>query len=182
MHTETTAEQNTLAGAPIAGAARVKLKNFKHSEFASQETHCFEADVWLDGRKIGHVSNEGSGGPNYYDPPSIEKILTEIANPLPPFTYEWGGEIREIKQDADVMIGDLVNDKLYERDLKRALSKKILFVDPDGILKETKSMDAVRLAGALKLPNLMQKLPAEKVLNLLPFDEALTIYRSQAGY
>lgn len=179
MHTETTAEQNTLAGAPIAGAARVKLKNFKHSEFASQETHCFKADVWLDGRKIGHVSNEGSGGPNHYTPPYVEQMLNDIA---PPFTYEYGGQKHTITECADVMIGDLVNDKLYERDLKRALSKKILFIDPTGVMKETKSTTKDKLVAALKLPNLMEKLPAEKVLNLLPFDEALTIYKSYAGY
>lgn len=44
----------------------ITLKNLKHAEFASQETHCFEATVYVDGVKFCKASNEGHGGENSY--------------------------------------------------------------------------------------------------------------------
>ena len=40
----------------------VELKNFKHSEFASQETNCYEASLYYKGKRIAVVSNDGHGG------------------------------------------------------------------------------------------------------------------------
>ena len=38
---------------------KITLKNVKYSEFASQETYCFEATIYLDGKKAGQVRNDG---------------------------------------------------------------------------------------------------------------------------
>lgn len=46
----------------------ITLKNIKHSEFASHETHCFEATVYIDGKRAFGVENDGQGGPNNYFP------------------------------------------------------------------------------------------------------------------
>ena len=40
----------------------LQLKSFKHSEFASEETHCYEATVYFNRNKIGTVLNRGNGG------------------------------------------------------------------------------------------------------------------------
>ena len=43
------------------------LKNIKHAEFASQETHCFEATIYLHGKPAIKVENDGRGGAdNHY--------------------------------------------------------------------------------------------------------------------
>ena len=39
-----------------------QLKNIKHSEFASQETNCYEASLYYKGKRIAIVSNHGHGG------------------------------------------------------------------------------------------------------------------------
>lgn len=46
----------------------VTFLNFKHAEFASQETECFEATVMVDGKKFCHASDEGCGGEMRLDP------------------------------------------------------------------------------------------------------------------
>jgi hypothetical protein len=43
-------------------ADRVTLTHFKHCDFASQETLCFEATVCIDGKPVAHASNDGHGG------------------------------------------------------------------------------------------------------------------------
>jgi hypothetical protein len=29
---------------------KIELQNFKHSDWASEETDCFRADLWIDGK------------------------------------------------------------------------------------------------------------------------------------
>ena len=38
------------------------LKNLKHFAAGSQETYCFTATVYLDGKKVGTAENDGHGG------------------------------------------------------------------------------------------------------------------------
>ena len=45
---------------------KLELKKLQYSEFASHETHCFQADIWVDGKKTLLAENDGRGGPNYY--------------------------------------------------------------------------------------------------------------------
>jgi len=42
--------------------ARVTLKSFKTIKSMSEETVCFTANVYLDGKLIGEAANEGHGG------------------------------------------------------------------------------------------------------------------------
>jgi hypothetical protein len=46
---------------------KVTIKNLKYAAFASQETSCFEATVYVDGKRFCTARNEGSGGPDRYD-------------------------------------------------------------------------------------------------------------------
>lgn len=47
--------------------ANFEVKNVQVIESMSEETLCFEASLYLDGRKIGHASNHGHGGPDMQD-------------------------------------------------------------------------------------------------------------------
>ena len=49
----------------IETQTRVTLKNVKYAAFASEETACFEASVYFDGKRVGSVRNEGHGGCDY---------------------------------------------------------------------------------------------------------------------
>lgn len=55
----------------------ITIKNLKYAAFASQETSCFEATVYLDGKRFCTAGNEGSGGPDRYDalPPKGHKYF-----------------------------------------------------------------------------------------------------------
>ena len=46
---------------------KIELKNLKTAEFASEETHCYEATVYLDGKRFCIASNQGHGGGDSYD-------------------------------------------------------------------------------------------------------------------
>lgn len=156
----------------------IELKNVKYAEFASQETHCFEASIYIDGKRAGTVNNDGRGGSNFYHPPKMEEAINAYAATLPATKWKLDDKELEIKQDADTVIGDLLVAYLYGRDLKRALSNRIIFVNKDGILKETKTFTKDRLAAILLTPDLPKRLGSDTILNFMPFSLALQTYRT----
>jgi len=58
------------------------LKNVKICEWASEETTCFEATLYIDGKSIGRVHNEGCGGAHFYDFRTTNDSLDEIIDEL----------------------------------------------------------------------------------------------------
>lgn len=167
---------------------KIELRSIKHSAFASQETNCFEATVYIDGKKAGTVHNSGHGGCHFYYPRTLQERLDEHAKTLPaivcedmkdphdpskPFTYQ---------PDADSVIDRLLTDHLIERDLKRALGKRILFVK-DGKLMQTKTLRKEAIAHYMLPANLervKQQYGTDTILNAMPLAEALAIYRKFA--
>jgi hypothetical protein len=151
---------------------KIELKNVKYSEFASHETHCYEASIYIDGKKAGTAHNNGYGACTNIFPNTLHNTLQEYAETLPQSEYK--GHF--FSQTADGLIDDLLTTWLYARDLKRAMQKRILFVRGQSML-ETVGMNTASLQKWLTRPDLQQKLNADKVLNLMPFGEAISIYR-----
>lgn len=109
---------------------KIELKNVKHSKFASQETDCFEATVYIDGKKEGTVFNSGNGGCNSYHPWSLEEKLKEYAKTLPAMDVSYlfkDGEVHTMEHDADTLIGDLFTKHLQKKDC----AKKVMFRIPN---------------------------------------------------
>ena len=151
---------------------QVELKNIKYAEFASEETSCFQAAIYIDGKRAGEVSNSGKGGCNNYHPYQLEATLNDYAKTLPKIKFH----NEEFEQDADTMIGELLTNYLQIKDLKRAMQSRIVFVSTDGTLRETVKLQKDKIKTYLSNRALAEKLKATKVLNLLPFEEAFALY------
>ena len=162
--------------AVTGGGKTIELKNLKHSEFASQETYCFEASVYIDGKKAGTVSNQGCGGCHSYHPNTLYHLLKAEADKLPPEEWDLGGQVLTMTPDADTIISELVTEALQAKDLKAGMRRRILFIGEDGSVYETKTLEAAVLANQLRRPNIHEVLKTKTILNLLPFPEALSIY------
>lgn len=123
--------------------AKVELKNVQHNARMSEETHCFSATVYIDGIKAGEVSNRGHGGPDEFHPHELVKRLDEIAKlQLKPVVIEG----YTIEPDAEILVGDLVNRWLTERDAKRLLKERICGVDAAGNLIQSGKLAPAALA------------------------------------
>ena len=164
------------APAVTGGGKTIELKNLKYSEFASQETYCFEASIYIDGKKAGTVSNQGCGGCHSYHPNTLYPLLKAEADKLPPEQWDFNGEALTITPDADTIISELVTEALQAKELKSGMRRRILFVGEDGTVYETQAMTAAALAVQLVRADLYEKLKTKTILNLLPFPEALSIY------
>ena len=44
---------------------KLELRNIKYSRFASQETPCYEAKLYLNDKPLAFIRNEGTGGSDY---------------------------------------------------------------------------------------------------------------------
>ena len=160
---------------------KIELKNIKHSEFASHETHCYQATIYINGKRVGTVENDGRGGCDFVHPPSVAHQINEYAKTLPKRVCKFidpdTGKLAELEQDCETIFGELVNDWLKAKDLKRMMSKRVLFLKEDGFIYQTKTMASDALKQYLNEPKLQTLYKGKTVLNLLPFDQALNIYK-----
>ena len=160
---------------------KIELKNIKYASFASEETACYEASLYIDGKKIGVVSNEGHGGPDSFhaDVPIPNNNIRHqeacdwcIAN-LP----KWYIRGETFDTDLEMHCAKLLEDHLLAKDLKAALRKKVLFTMPseDGI--QVVSFKRITKIGEWQIKHVVDKYKPDCVLNSLPFAEALSMYR-----
>ena len=184
----------------------VTLKNFKHAEFASQETTCFEAIVCVDGKVFCSASDDGHGGEVDLHPISgsrtdLSKMILEVGRRYNPncvamydgkFKFEAGDfdtwkeryakKLRESKGvTASEVLIHLVNEQvtrqLYAKDLKKLMVKKVVYLDGDNIYNTKNAGNAAHRD--MWIPQVKEKYPAAIVLNEMAFDDALTLFISK---
>src|SRR3974377_576665 len=139
---------------------RITLKNFKHAQFASEETLCFEATVCFDGKAFATAGNDGQGGDTVisrlYDRkqqqyrPDTEQIMAQAvayAHTLPDEVTQWDdpqgptGKLT-IKQTlvtvVDALSEEAGDDKRLRGIFRRAMNARVLFVK-NGQMMSTRS-------------------------------------------
>lgn len=164
---------------------KITLKNIKYFPSLSEETHCFSATIYVDGVKAGEASNHGHGGSTEVHPRSLFEKLQAYGATLPRLPLGEGlkdqdGKPATYAQDAESIINDLLEDYLDEKDFKKLLAGHVVFTrtGQSSIYKSNK-LPKEALAAHLADPALPSKIgDCDKILNLLPFDEALRLFRA----
>jgi len=114
---------------------KIELRNVKIHKDMSEETECFSATVYADGKRVGTASNRGHGGCNeyYWEDKEAGALLEAYDEYLPEIplsedeTEEWAKTLYPMKQDLDWFIMELMNRQETEKKLKRLSKKKTLF-------------------------------------------------------
>ena len=154
---------------------KIELKALKYSDFASQETHCFQANIYIDGKMRGTADNDGRGGMTTILPWQLHNEIKLYTDKIPPRIVKYGDTEMSLDTSPDSYIDELVTLALHEKDLKRAMKTRILFTRENQVF-ETKKLTAAELAASLAHAQIKDKLNADQVLNLLPMGEALSLY------
>ena len=110
---------------------KIELKKISFNERMSEETNCFIADLWINGKKVGEAQNEGHGGCTDYrgDTPEDRKLIAEAeayCKTLPQ------GEFGE--QTLEDVINDFLENHLKAKDQKKMekhMLNSILFGRPN---------------------------------------------------
>lgn len=168
---------------------KFELKNVKHSAFASRETHCYEATLYIDGVRSYSVGNDGHGGSDFIH--NIQGVIPKYTLPeifeyfasLPEQTVDvGGGRSFNIQPSLDMHTSDLMNDWLLARDLKKRLKAGVLYTcKGDGNLYGAKfKQNGTKFSLEELLKSFREDDEIDKVLNKLPFDDALDVFKATA--
>lgn len=163
---------------------KIELKNIRHIESMSEETNCYSATVYVDGAKVGEVSNNGHGGCDNQriDNAMLDRLNGWCRENLPPHDFSKFG-MAPMPRDFESYCGTLVNEWLIKRDFKKDLSRNVLLRRPN---QKSVVAFALKQKGKVWPMNTMIAALAKRepegtvFLNLLSLDEALEIYRQGA--
>lgn len=115
---------------------KIELKKIEFSERMSEETNCFVADLYINGKKAGYVKNDGHGGcTDYY---GIEKRHSDIiakaeayCKTLPDIDYGTFKLKSTLEQVIDKLFEDWAVAKERKK-LERKMKTGILWGKPNG--------------------------------------------------
>jgi hypothetical protein len=111
---------------------KIELKNIKHSEWGSEETQCFQANMYLNGKLVGYCKNDGKGECTSYNRiPNVDyKVIREMeeyCKGLPPIEYDSHlrqGEKFSIDMNLEHYL-DILLEKHLESKHKAKMFKKL---------------------------------------------------------
>jgi len=177
----------------------ITLKRVEYSMRNARDSHCFGATVYLDGKAFCEASDDGNGGQTIYESitpnatgrrdtnfralqEAVDKRIDEIDEAL--LIRDGRGEIHT-RQDGstfsmrnnrfDYIICDLVNDWLATKDLKRLLSRRVVFAVDGKIMQTNCAKNKAHLATWIQ--DYQVKPDGHTILNTLPFADALKLFR-----
>tara|TARA_R100000501_G_C2553663_1_gene67233 strand:- start:41 stop:553 length:513 start_codon:yes stop_codon:yes gene_type:complete len=108
---------------------KIDLKNIKTNNALSEETICFSANLYRDGKKIGTVANRGCGGSHEYGFDNNEyKLMDEWCKAnLPKWESSFNNKLMDF--DLEMHISEMVNDFNIVKWMSSLLRRKIVIID-----------------------------------------------------
>lgn len=108
---------------------RVTLKNIKINQALSEETPCYSATVYFDGKKVGETGNRGHGGCDEFRATDRERAnqMFDFIKTLPDVESDIGGEPFTYKRDLDSVCAELLDRHEMAKEAKRMVAKKVSF-------------------------------------------------------
>jgi hypothetical protein len=153
---------------------KITLTKLKVHRGMSEETLCFEAQVLLDGKPFVRASNRGHGACNEYVPlPGATHTVAQVEE-----------HIRRQRNDAkmfeplDTVIAELIDREEEGKRLKRWLKAGLVAITADNHCLTMTSRN--HPLAALRAHALKQH-PGARILNDLPFEEALDLFLATAA-
>ena len=153
MRTQSQWIKDSIANTRLASevCAGMEIRSLSQNKVSSNDTHHFNAHIYVDGTKVMRVENDGRGGNNYYTPPKEEgrklyrKAIDIAENYCKTERWHEYEEIRS-KEDSDfsfykemdlefayldIAIGSLINEQLTLKEMGKALRNRIHIIDRD---------------------------------------------------
>ena len=138
------------------GNYKFSLKKFEYLASRSEETHCFGAVLWVNGKPLADCGNSGQGGPTDVDihlecqelGKEIEAFLAKQPKVVPP------GHTFELDLDLEYIVDELVQQLLLERQMKKikSLTKSNLVFKTAGESYHWRGWKKQTIASMLKHP------------------------------
>jgi hypothetical protein len=102
---------------------KIELRRFTTNARLSQETTAFAADVWVDGKKVGHAENDGHGGATIVHlDPSVRAAVEAHGKTLVPAEYQ------SFTGGAEWVVDQLVEAEVQKK-ADKSFAKKLEKID-----------------------------------------------------
>lgn len=149
---------------------KITIKNLKVAEFASEETLCYEATVYLNGKRFCSARNDGHGGSDYYWPikPFTQKDIDELEKQLALESFEYHG--MTLQHSLETRLGEVIEETRFLKRVKTKMRKSTLVVK-DG------KMYSINRSYTPEFGALLEK-RGDKPLNPMSDAELLEIFKS----
>jgi len=159
---------------------KITLKNVKYSAAMSEETHCYTADVCLDGIVSLRARNEGHGGSTHLievRPGALVKLETYAAT-LPPVVTN----IKDAKSpngfftydlDSEGLVDDALQEQLTRKKFKALLKYPVYVSKGKCFTHKVREVPATR--DAIRA-SIKARCPDAIILNELPEEEAFALF------
>ena len=148
---------------------KIELKNVKVNEAFSEETTCFIADVFINGKKVAHAKNDGRGGCTDYYPYEGQRELLKQAElfckTLPTKPIDFGDRVVEFAQSLESIIDDLLFEKEKAKEEKKIIKlceNHIVWGKPNGY-----SYSVLSFNGKPKFADIKNTILGQKALERL---------------
>ncbi len=104
---------------------KIEIKSLKVYESMSEETNCFNCNVYIDGKKSIYVKNQGQGGDNDYDvllDINMYDYLSQVNN----FIYNSYPNIKKEIDKESYLQEDFSLELLIDKAISEYFKKKLL--------------------------------------------------------
>lgn len=101
---------------------KIEVKNIKTNMAFSEETICFKADVYVNGKKVMYAENDGHGGMTSIHPYGIEnrKVYQDAEEYLRSIETDEYSK----KYPLEYLVDDVIDDYVNERERKKFIAKR----------------------------------------------------------
>ena len=160
----------------------ITIKNLKVAEFASEETLCFQATVYVDGKRAFTAQNGGHGGPNIYEPLKSSEQERVRFRSLVAELEGWAKTLPQINrcggydQSLDSLVDDAVQKAQDEKRLRKILKRGAIWTVANEIRKYRCAPEHPQFRPAVE-----RDFPGAVVLNDVPFARAMALYEKAHG-
>lgn len=164
-------------------SCNIELKNIKHHADMSEETFCYSASVWLNGTRVGTVTNRGHGGPDEFDMPvEVFRRMNDwcLAN-LPSEESNWPDPKDPDKNfvyqpDFEAFCHAQVEAHNVRKEVQGIMRTKVAFIDP-----KDKGIFAIGFRRCRRIEQkhidyVLENNPDVQILNSMPLDAAAKLY------
>ena len=167
--------------------SKLEVKNISHYARGSEETPCYNATVYVNGKKAVEVSNDGHGGSDrqHTYPESgfrLQDIDKWCVEKFGQETWEYNGKTYSTDLDLEHYCHQELYNWLDAKELKKELKKNYVCVEKDKMKDEeflvTWKRKGIHTDDFFKnflktdYPHMV-----EKCLNFMPFDQALKLFK-----
>jgi len=171
--------------------SKLEVKNISYYERGSEETPCYNATVYLNGKKAIEVSNDGRGGMDFQHQYNLgdngivkeanEWCIKKFGTKTIAYKSEGKDKSFSVNMDLEHVCQDALYDWLDKKTLKKDMVKRWL-ISEDNQLHQYKKLPILPPHTKEGMENhfkvfLNKNHPKAKCLNFMTFEEALKIYK-----